>query len=42
MENKLKARLSAGEVSLCIGLRQSRTVDIGPLVGAAGSYLLHL
>ena len=36
MENKLKARLAAGEVSLCIGLRQSRTVDIGPLVGASG------
>ena len=36
MENKLKQRLAAGEVSLCMGLRQARTVDIGPLVGAAG------
>ena len=36
MENNLKKRLAAGEVSLCMGLRQSRTVDIGPLVGAAG------
>jgi len=36
MENNLKRRLAAGEVSLCMGLRQARTVDIGPLVGAAG------
>jgi 2-keto-3-deoxy-L-rhamnonate aldolase RhmA len=42
MENKLKARLAAGEVSLCIGLRQSRTVDIGPLVGAAGFDCLYV
>ena len=42
MENKLKARLAAGEVSLCIGLRHSRTVDIGPLVGAAGFDCLYV
>jgi 2-keto-3-deoxy-L-rhamnonate aldolase RhmA len=36
MENILKKRIADGEVSLCMGLRQSRTVDIGPLVGAAG------
>lgn len=36
MENNLKKRIASGEVSLCMGLRQSRTVDIGPLVAAAG------
>ena len=42
MENNLKKRLAAGEVSLCMGLRQSRTVDIGPLVGAAGFDCLYV
>ena len=42
MENKLKQRLAAGEVSLCMGLRQARTVDIGPLVGAAGFDCLYV
>lgn len=42
MENNLKRRLAAGEVSLCMGLRQSRTVDIGPLVGAAGFDCLYV
>ncbi len=42
MENNLKTRLAAGEVSLCMGLRQARTVDIGPLVGAAGFDCLYV
>ena len=42
MENNLKRRLAAGEVSLCMGLRQARTVDIGPLVGAAGFDCLYV
>ena len=42
MENNLKKRLAAGEVSLCMGLRQARTVDIGPLVGAAGFDCLYV
>lgn len=42
MENNLKKRLAAGEVSLCMGLRQARTVDIGLLVGAAGFDCLYV
>ena len=42
MKNILKQRLASGEVSLCMGLRQARTVDIGPLVGAAGFDCLYV
>lgn len=42
MDNKLKQRMAAGEVSLCMGLRQARTVDIAQMAGACGFDSLYI
>lgn len=42
VNNLLKNKLTSGEVALCMGLRQSRTVDIAPLVQACGFDALYV
>jgi 2-keto-3-deoxy-L-rhamnonate aldolase RhmA len=42
MNNKLKQRIEANQVSLCMGLRQARTVDIGQMVAASGFDCLYI
>lgn len=41
-ENRARARLQRGELVLCMGLRQARTVDIAPIVQACGFDALYL
>lgn len=42
MDNLLKNKLKASVVSLCMGLRQARTVDIAPMVSACGFDALYI
>ncbi|GAA5232290.1 aldolase [Verticiella sediminum] len=41
-ENSARSRLQRGELVLCMGLRQARTVDIAPMVQACGFDALYL
>jgi len=41
-ENSAKQRMLAGELVICMGLRQARSVDIAPIVGACGFDALYI